>query len=358
MNPSTTTIGTTVKPQPVRRTRGIGFWTRRIFLGLLVLLVALPAAGATYQAVATALDRRAYPAPGERINVGGYKLHITCLGAGSPTVILLHGNGGSALDWYGVQPAIARTTRACAYDRAGSGWSDAGPGAQDARHGVAELHTLLANAGIPGPYVLVGHSFGGLYSRLYAAQYPDQVAGMVLLDATHPDQWTRTPAGQTVYTTVRRQVRLQAWLARIGIARLLLTPHALPPGYDMPAQTFAAWQAIVSSTRDIDAGVAEFGASPTLMDDVRATHGLGAMPLAVVTARGDHTQGIARSSDVEALHLALQRELAGLSTNSTQQVVEDADHSSLLFNPTHRNVAIVAISRVLEAVRTGQPLAR
>ena len=140
---------------------------------------------------------------------------------------------------------------------------------------------------------------------------------MVLLDAAHPDQWTRTPQGQTVYTTVGRQVRLQARLARIGIARLLFTPHALPAGYDMPAQTFAAWQAIVSSTRHIDAGVAEFAANPATMDEVRATRGFGRLPLAVVTARGDHTQGIAQSSDVEQLHLALQRELAGLSTNST-----------------------------------------
>src|SRR5919202_5511772 len=157
MNPSTTTIGTTVKPHAVRRKRGHGFWIWRIFLGLLVLLVALPAAGATYQAVATALDRRAYPALGQLVDVGGYRLHIHCIGEGSPTVILESGLPNFSSDWAWVQPEVAKTTRVCAYDRAGLGWSDASPRPRTTAVMADELALLLDRADIRGPYVLVAH---------------------------------------------------------------------------------------------------------------------------------------------------------------------------------------------------------
>ena len=125
--------------------------------------------------------------------MGGYQLHIHCLGEGNPTVILEAALPGASAHWGWVQPDIATTTRVCAYDRAGMGWSDPGPEPRDAQTIASELHTLLDNARIEGPYVLVGHSFGGLYARMYTAQYPDEVAGMVLVDSTHPDQWTRLP---------------------------------------------------------------------------------------------------------------------------------------------------------------------
>jgi pimeloyl-ACP methyl ester carboxylesterase len=121
-------------------------------------------------------------------------LHINCLGQGSPTVILESGLANMSADWANVQPLVAKGTRVCAYDRAGIAWSDPGPQPRDPGQIAGELHTLLGRAGIAGPYVLVGQSFGGLYVRMYAARYPDEVAGMVLVDASHPDMWQRLPA--------------------------------------------------------------------------------------------------------------------------------------------------------------------
>ena len=173
--------------------RGLGAWVRRGLVWMIVGLLALAVIGAVYQAVATEMDQRAYPPPGEMVDVGGYRLHINCVGQGSPTVILESGLGNMSVDWANVQPEVAKTTRVCAYDRAGTGWSEPGPEPRDPQQIAHELHTLLGNAGIDGPYVLVGQSFGGLYVRMYAARYPKEVEGMVLVDASHPDMWTRLP---------------------------------------------------------------------------------------------------------------------------------------------------------------------
>src|SRR5215211_8224249 len=166
---------------------------RRIGMALLwlgVVLLALAVAGAIYQAIATERAERAYPAPGKMVDVGGYSLHINCVGQGSPTVVLDAGLGEWSAQWVRVQRELSGSTRVCAYDRAGMGWSERGPEPRDARQISSELHTLLAKAGIEGPYVLVGHSFGGLYARMYAARYPNQVSGVVLVDSSHPEQFT------------------------------------------------------------------------------------------------------------------------------------------------------------------------
>ncbi|MFN8374559.1 MAG: alpha/beta hydrolase [Anaerolineae bacterium] len=157
---------------------------RRLFLGLLIVIIGLPVLGLIYQAISVELDMRSYPPPGQMIDVGGYSLHIYCVGEGSPTVIMDSGLGGASLDWALVQPDVAQTTRVCTFDRAGMGWSDVGPNPRDAQQIVGELHTLLTNAQIAPPYVMVGHSNGGLRIQLYAALYPDEVAGLVLVDPT------------------------------------------------------------------------------------------------------------------------------------------------------------------------------
>src|SRR5688500_1814225 len=130
----------------------------RPLLGLVVVLLALAVAGAIYQAIATELAERAYPPHGEMVDVGGYSFHINCLGQGSPTVVLDGGSGEWSAQWVRVQREVSATTRVCAYDRAGMGWSEMGPDPRDARQITSELHTLLSKGGIEGPYVLVGHS--------------------------------------------------------------------------------------------------------------------------------------------------------------------------------------------------------
>src|ERR671919_816810 len=183
--------------QETQPRRGLGSWIRRGFVWLVAGLLALAVIGAIYQAIATEMDQRTYPAPGKMVDVGTHSLHINCLGEGSPTVILEAANLGMSAHWVRVQQQLAQTTRVCAYDRAGMGWSEMGPEPRDARQISSELHTLLSKAGIEGPYVLVGHSFGGMYMQTYAARYPDEVAGVALVDSsTEPDQFSQPPEAQ------------------------------------------------------------------------------------------------------------------------------------------------------------------
>jgi pimeloyl-ACP methyl ester carboxylesterase len=162
--------------------RGCLFQLGRGLLVLVVLLAACNLLGLIYQQAAEASDRQAYPPPGQLIDVGSYRLHIHCLGEGQPTVILEAGTGGSSLDWSLVQPDAAATTRTCAYDRAGYGWSDSATSPRTSQQVAAELHTLLTNANIDGPYVLVGHSIGVIHTEAYLDAYPDEVAGLVMVD--------------------------------------------------------------------------------------------------------------------------------------------------------------------------------
>src|SRR5919107_5263348 len=147
-------------------------WTGKTLLWLVVALLVLAVSGTIYQAIATELAERAYPPPGEMVDMGGYSLHIDCVGQGNPTVVLDAGSGEMSAHWVRVQREVSDTTRVCAYDRAGMGWSEMGPEPRDVQQITGELHTLLSNAGIEGPYVLVGHSFGGMYMQTYAARYP------------------------------------------------------------------------------------------------------------------------------------------------------------------------------------------
>jgi pimeloyl-ACP methyl ester carboxylesterase len=138
-------------------------------------------------AVGQQQDKTAYSPPGKLVDVGGYRLHLNCTGKDGPAVVLIAGAGDFSFDWELVQPDVARFTRVCSYDRAGLAWSDPGPTPRTMRQDAYELHTLLRAARIKPPYVLVGHSLGGLIARAYAEKYPNELAGLVLVDSTHED---------------------------------------------------------------------------------------------------------------------------------------------------------------------------
>lgn len=163
----------------------------KVIAVLLISVILLFFLGALYQYGAEALDNFRYPAPGKMIDVGGYKLHIKCAGAGAPSVIIAAGGGEFSLSWFAVQDEIAKFTHVCTYDRASSGWSEESTVPLTGSPVVSELHTLLTNAGVPKPYILVGHSSGGAYMQLYAHTYPDDVYGVVLVDSSHAQQVNR-----------------------------------------------------------------------------------------------------------------------------------------------------------------------
>ena len=194
--------------------------TGKAILWLVGALLALTVAGAIYQAIATKLAERAYPPPGEMVDVGGYSLHINCVGQGNPTVVLDTALEAMSTSWVRVQQEVSGTTRVCAYDRSGMGWSEMGLEPRDAKQVSGELHALLEGAGIEGPYVLVGHSFGGLYTQTYAARYPDEVAGVALVESSHPQQFSRLSEARDSYEQTKRLYAVASLLARIGVVRL------------------------------------------------------------------------------------------------------------------------------------------
>jgi pimeloyl-ACP methyl ester carboxylesterase len=161
-----------------------------------------------------------FPAPGRLIDVGGFRLHVNCSGTGSPAVVFEAALGASSLSWSLVQPQVASVTTACSYDRAGLGWSDAGPLPRTAGRVADELHELLRRAQVPTPYVLVGHSFGALVMRILATRHPNLIAGLVLVDPAHPEEWLDPgPHERQQIERGRRLCSHGATAARLGIAR-------------------------------------------------------------------------------------------------------------------------------------------
>jgi pimeloyl-ACP methyl ester carboxylesterase len=323
-------------------------------LGLIVVLLALAVLGAIYQSIATELAERAYPPPGEMVDVGGYGLHINCTGQGSPTVILDAGSGLFSAQWVRVQRQVSDTTHVCAYDRAGMGWSEMGPDPRDAQQITSELHTLLSKAGIEGPYVLVGHSFGGMYMQTYAARYPEEVAGVALVDSsTDPDQFSQRPEAQDSNEPQKQEssvgsqlVRLGVSLpARFGVVRLLSKLDPASP--ELPPQQRAQTDALTPSTREFTTFVLEFLA-PTQTLRLGSPGSLGNKPLAVVTAPKQAEPGWLKHQD----------KLATLSSNSIHRVVKGATHESLLYEKRDAQATSAAIVEVVAAVRNDRPLAQ
>jgi pimeloyl-ACP methyl ester carboxylesterase len=323
--------------------RGILRWTGKALLWLVVVLLVLAAVGMVYQAVVTERAEGAHPPPGETVDVGDHELHIDCVGQGSPTVVLEAALGNASAHWVRVQQEVSEATRVCAYDRAGMGWSEGGPEPRDAARVTGELHALLEGAGVEGPYVMVGHSFGGLYARAYAARYPDETAGVVLVDSSHPDQFERLPDGPENYAQARRLFAVAPLFARLGVIRLF---DLLPVPAELPAPQRAQVEAFNPATKQVSTTADEFRATPQTTAQVRDAGSLGDKPLAVVSA-GKQPQA----------WLQLQEELATLSPNSTHRVVEGATHVSLLYDPDDARETSASIVRVVEAARNDQPLA-
>jgi pimeloyl-ACP methyl ester carboxylesterase len=316
---------------PKSRGRGFMIWLGGILAVLLILILA----GWIYEPLAEAADAKAYPPPGQMVDVGGYRLHINCTGSGSPTVVVESGWGDSSATWGWVQPEVAKTTRVCTYDRAGMGWSELSPEPRNAREYAKELHTLLAKANEPGPYVLVGHSMGAFIVIVYAHDNPAEVSGLVLVDgqdlptsAVATPQPALNPGGAATY--------LPSLLARIGLVRLLPDTFGSVenlPGGDKQAYTaFAVAPRSVQTFTDEGMGMSEGGAQ------ARAVTSLGALPLIVLS----------RGKDLDAKHTAAQTGLLQFSTDSQQLFAEQSGHHIMIDQP---DITVAAIVKMVEMVR-------
>jgi pimeloyl-ACP methyl ester carboxylesterase len=281
-------------------------------------VLALAAVGGGYQTLRSATEHAAAPLAGQRLlDVGGRRLNIRCTGSGSPTVILEPGLGESASAmsrW--IASDVARTTTVCVYDRVGHGRSDAAPANQV--NAARDLHVLLERAHVPGPYVIAGHSLGGMFALSYAHRYPTQVGGIVLIDSMHPHQ-------NNAFAGTDRLLALVPTLARTGLAALFFDPKEGNP---------------TTQARQFVRDVAEM---PAELNRAGKLASLGDRPLAVITAGKGSAAGWADQQD----------DLATLSSNSVHHTVAGATHQSLVDDRSDAAQSSRAVRDIVTAVRSG-----
>ena len=337
---------------------------KRVVIGVVLLLVCAALAGAAYQAIANWRDARRFPQEGRSIALGaefpGVSLNLNCAGQGAPTVILDSGLGVPAAGWDLVMPDVARFARVCSYDRAGYGWSGAGPMPRTSGQIVNELHALLASSRERGPYVLVGHSFGGYNVRVYANKYPADVAGLVLVDTSHEDQNQLMPPSLKKLTEEQiaqldSEKRLMPILIFFGIARLTADENS---DSKLSKDFRDKMKYLQLQTKFIDAAFSELKSFKESAEEVRQAGNLGDRPLVVLTAGKElGAKDLPKGVSVEEMREFrktwvndLQVRQARLSTRGKQIVVADSTHMIPVERP---DTVVNGIHEVCDAVKAG-----
>lgn len=351
-----TSTNTPLRPGRLKR------WIVRGLLGILALVVLAAIVGACYQALGERADARRFPQQGKSVSLGpgfdNVSLSIDCRGQGGPTVILDSGLGVPAVGWNPVQMEVAKFARVCSYDRAGYGWSSATSAPRTSAQIVKELHALLEAANEKGPYILVGHSFGGYNVRVYNGQYPNDVAGMVLVDASHEDQNDRMPPAIQAFMKktieeMKRQQALAPLLIRFGVARFAQRNQGEAPGVSKEFGREMLYLQLQS--KFIEASSAEMGAFSESAKEVRASGNLGDKPLVVLTAgkSADPSQlppGFPKK-EFDDFHEVwvndLQVRESQLSTHGKRIMVPDSTHMIPFERP---DTIVAAIREVYTAV--------
>jgi pimeloyl-ACP methyl ester carboxylesterase len=307
-------------------------------------LLFLVVAGFLFENISETRDRRFNAMAGRRFDVGGYKMHMDCTGEGTPTVILNAGLGDTYLSWRKVQPQIAKFVRVCSYDRAGLGYSDSSSRPRTSKDIAEELHALLQAAHVAPPYVLVGHSLGGYEVRLFASLYRNEVAGMVLVDASHPDQMNRFPPDlKNMAATQVREDEFLEFTMPFGVPRLLALCD------DDPVQ-----RAAECNFHSLRESTAELKSFPESAAQAAATGTLGDMPLAVLSHDPDKPSAELPPDLAKPTNDAwekMQEELAHLSTRGTQIIAKNSGHYIQIDHP---EIVIDAVHNVVEQARAAQ----
>ncbi len=330
-----------------------------VVFGMCCLVTAIVS---VYHVWDTNMELKAHPAPGRMVEVNGLKYHLNCMGTGSPTIILEAGLGESSLSWYPVQAKLAETTRVCSYDRAGLGWSDPAGDPMSPEQVAENLHTLLRSAGIAPPYLLVGHSRGGLFCRSFYHQFPNEVTGIVLVDSVHDNGASREyPYAKWDYFKQRVQIAIAVPLSRIGLVRIMGWANADRQPSPLPADIVAAKSAIQNRTDTAKAVVNEITVMRrSLAPSTPPPLSLGNLPLVVLTSgkRIDielaKQKAKAEKTSVEdAVALAqidrsLQQELVALSSNSKQVIAEKSGHFIMYDQP---DLLVGSVLKLFNSVR-------
>jgi pimeloyl-ACP methyl ester carboxylesterase len=325
----------------VRARRDLHSRTRVWLLNPVLVVLVLFALTGGYEVIGQS-TAPAVAMRGQLVDVGPYRLHLECTGSRGPTVVLEPGAGGSAASMGLIAPAVARDSRVCVYDRAGRGWSDPAASPPDGAQIATDLHTLLHRAQVPGPYVLAGHSFGGLYVRTYAAKYPGEVAGIVLVDSTAANNKPVSQPKAGSYSLVKHVSSLIATTSRLGLGRLIanISFSELPPKYRDDARASGATAKEMGSTID------EYVVANRSTAEAARLRSLDAKPLIVLTATRDNSNGWVPD----------QNKMVTLSTNSLHRFEPGAAHASFVDDPDHAAAVTKAIHDVVVSVRTREPL--
>lgn len=328
----------------------------RLILGLVGAIALILVGLFFYERTAEANDASRYPPPGQRVDVGGYRLHINCTGQGSPTVVIDAALGEWSTLWAWVQPEAAKITRVCTYDRAGYGWSDPGPQPRNSQQIASELHTLLTNAGIQGPYILAGQGFGGFNVRVYAHDYPQEVAGVILVDADHVEQRSRFPSLTRDYIGSTLEVyELYGLIERFGAIRISDRAFGIEAP-NLPKDVLPAYMAALLRSQTFRTSEAEFVAFEESAEQVQAAGTLGALPLIVLSnglgwVEPDSLPSDFPKSTIAATNQAwnqMQAELLALSTHSLHMIAQNSHHSINLEQP---GAIVEAISQMVKLTR-------
>jgi pimeloyl-ACP methyl ester carboxylesterase len=332
---------------------------RTVGLLIVVAVALLLGVGAIWEQVERQRAVRDFPAPGRLVDVGGRRIQIDCRGTGSPTVVFESGldiNG--SLSWTKVQDEVAKFTRACAYSRAGIIWSDDKDGPHDGVGVARDLHATLAAANENGPFVLVGHSLGGPYITIYTKLHGDDVAGLVYVDASHPDQQTRMEAalgrlpGSSATVAVTAVALHLRWTGVVRLGALLLGGHA--PA-NVPSETVKIGG--VFASKSAAAAIAEKDSLPSTLAEAGTFRNLGARPVAVLTHNEPLTDAVLKrqrmsrpeAERLSSLWLDLQNDIASWSSRSTHRVLNDAGHLIQFDRP---DAVVTAIREVVDGVRS------
>ncbi len=308
-------------------------WIVIVLAGLIGLLIVTLVSLFIFERISETRDAANFPAPGQLFDVGDRKLHIWCIGSGSPTVILEAGGGSSSVQWWPLQEQLAEFSHVCIYDRPGFGWSDPSPTELSFEDGARDLKALLTAAEVPGPYILVGHSKGGLHVRTYARLYPEDVAGILLLDAAEEESIFATSNLEFVEQSLKES-QAPLILSRFGIMRLLLrfSPDAIPIP-DLPEELVQPYHRELARPDTWEAAISGGAAYRLTPTELRVAGGFGSLddiPLIVITHGIPFTGGQAFQ---EEFWPAAQERLASLSSNSELIVAENSGHSIMWDEP-------------------------
>ncbi len=304
------------------------------------------------------MNQKSHTPIGKLVEIDGHKLHIYLSGEGSPTVVFESGGASWSLDWYPIQTEIAQFTGACSYDRAGFGWSDPGPKPRTSQQIVTELHSLLSKAGVRKPYIFVGASFGGHTARLFAKQYPDEVAGIILLDGRHESLNSKMPSSwKKLEITGKGMYQFMLAASKLGVLNFLgklMGDKAVPPNViKLPSEIRSTYLEVGFQPKYFQSNLDELAASSESDKQLAATGSLGNIPLTVIRHGIPDlfsSMPAMHAEQAEKVWQELQIDLANLSSNSQLLVAEKSGHGIQVDQP---EIVVEAIRKMVKLVHNG-----